>query len=123
MAKKPDGSWHFLLQLPQKLNALTTRDCYPLPRIDSVVHALAGAKWMSSHDLTSSFWQTRMCSADGTATSCSSREKTAFVTPSGQYAWNFMPFGLRNATAHQQRLVGRFVEELLKDGWCDRVAP
>ena len=104
LARKPDGSWRFCCDY-RKLNGVTVRDCYPLPRIDAVLGAMAGSEWFSSHDLTSSFWQTRMCSADGAPGQSPSRDKTAFVVPSGQYAWNFMPFGLRNATAHQQRLV------------------
>ena len=104
LARKPDGSWRFCCDY-RKLNAVTVRDCYPLPRIDAVLGMMAGSEWFSSHDLTSSFWQTRMCTADGAPGQSSSRDKTAFVVPSGQYAWNFMPFGLRNATAHQQRAV------------------
>ena len=109
LTKKPDGSWRFCCDY-RKLNAVTAPDCYPLPRIDATLMAMAGAEWLSSHDLTSSFWQTRMCEADGGPGKATSREKTAFVTASGQYVWNFMPFGLRNATAHQQRQMDTIMD-------------
>ena len=104
LVRKPDGSWRVCSDY-RKLNSVTTRDCYPLPRIDTVINALQGATWFSAHDMTSSFWQTQMCETDGGAGDTSSMLKTAFTTPEGQFCWLRMPFGLVNATAHQQRLM------------------
>ncbi|KZS04622.1 Histone-lysine N-methyltransferase NSD2-like protein [Daphnia magna] len=40
-----------------RLNAVTKRDVYPLPRMDDVFDRLAGAKFFSSLDLMSGYWQ------------------------------------------------------------------
>jgi len=57
-----------------------------LPRIDDSLSALSGAKWFSTLDLASGYWQVPMDPA--------SSDKAAFVTTSGLYEWTVMPFGL-----------------------------
>ena len=39
----------------RKLNKVTKKDCYPLPRIDDMLETLSGAQWFSSLDLASGF--------------------------------------------------------------------
>ena len=73
------------------------KDAYPLPRIDDSLDALGGAKFFSTLDLASGYWQVMM---DKDA-----REKSAFVTTSGLYAWNVLPFGLCNAPSTFERLM------------------
>jgi transposase InsO family protein len=97
LVKKKDGSLRFCIDL-RKLNALTVRDSYSLPRIDETLDALHGAKWFSTLDLKSSYWQVELEEED--------KQKTAFrVGLLGFFECNRMPFGLTNAPATFQRLM------------------
>jgi len=53
---KSDCSIRFCVDY-RKLNSVTKKDVYPLPRIDDCLNALGGCKYYSTFDLASGYWQ------------------------------------------------------------------
>ena len=74
----------------RKLNSITVRDAFPLPRIDEALQAVHSSNWFSSFDLVQGYLQLVMEESD--------IKKTAFRAGStGLYEFTHMPFGLPNA--------------------------
>ena len=97
MVPKKDGTNRMCIDY-RKLNEITVKDAYPLPRIGQTIDALQGAGFFSSLDLASGYWQLPVFHDD--------RHKTAFCTPDGGlFEIVKKPFGLTNATATFQRLM------------------
>ena len=96
LVRKKDGSLRFCIDY-RKVNAVTRKDAYPLPRVDGTLDTLACCKWFTTLDLLSGYWQVAVDPKD--------REKTAFTTYDGLFEFKKMPFGLCNAPATFQRLM------------------
>lgn len=80
-----------------RLNAVTKKDTYPIPRMDDCLDSLGEAQYFSTLDCTAGYWQVPLRQED--------REKTAFTCHDGLFEWIVMPFGLTNAPATFQRAL------------------
>ena len=56
LVRKKDGSMRYYVDF-QKVNDCTCKDVQPLPRIDDTLDALGGARYFSTIDLASGYWQ------------------------------------------------------------------
>ena len=96
LVTKPDGSTRFYIDY-RKVNSVTKKDAYPLPRIEDTLNALGGAMYFTTLDLRSGNWQD--------ALEEKSKEVTVFMTSKGHWEFNVVPFGLTNVPAAFQRLM------------------
>ena len=101
MVKKKNGKFRFCVNY-KPLNDVTKKDNYPLPRIDEILDSLKDAKWFTTLDLASGYWQIKVKEEH--------REKTAFITKFGTYEFKVMPFGLCNAPATFQRTMDKVLK-------------
>ena len=59
LVTKKDGTTRFCMDY-RKLNDVTQKDAYPLPRIDDTLDALCSSRYFSTLDLYSGYWQVEM---------------------------------------------------------------
>ena len=79
------------------LDALTTKDVFPLPLVDECLDTLAGNVWYSKLDANSPYWQVKIKPED--------RSKTGFITKYGLFEFARMAFGLTNSLATYARVI------------------
>ena len=100
---KKDGCKRFCVDFRQ-LNKITKPISYPLPVIDDILARLGEAKYFTTLDLKSGYWQVLMDERD--------REKTAFACHRGLFEFLVMPFGLSGAPPVFMELMNIVLEGL-----------
>ncbi|CAJ2659659.1 unnamed protein product [Trifolium pratense] len=106
LVKKSNGKWRMCVDYTD-LNRACPKDAYPLPNIDKLVDNSSGFKLLSFMDAYSGYNQIKMAEID--------KKKTAFMTESGNYYYNVMPFGLKNAGATYQRMMNKVFNNEIGD--------
>ncbi|WVZ52239.1 hypothetical protein U9M48_003321 [Paspalum notatum var. saurae] len=101
---KKDGTLRLCVDY-RKLNAVTIKNKYPLPRIDDLLDQLKGAKYFSKIDLRSGYHQMKIYEED--------IPKTAFVTRYGHHEFTVVSSVLTNAPAYYMKMMYVILKEEL----------
>ena len=104
MVKKNNGKWQVCVDFTD-LNKTCPKDPFHMPRINQLVNATVGHPWMSFLDAFQGYHQIPLALGD--------QEKTAFVTPTGNYHYKVMPFGFKNTGSTYQRMMTRIFKPQL----------
>lgn len=96
LVKKKNGKLRPCIDY-RRLNAVTTADAFPIPRVQDCLNTVSGSLFFSTFDITSGYHQVPVRKED--------IPKTAFITKYGLYEFKTMPMGLSTASATIQRLM------------------
>ena len=104
LLQKKDGTLRFCIDF-RRLNAHTKKDSYLIPKCPETMESLVGARYFSTMDLKSGFWQVKV--------SEDSRQYTVFTVGSMVvYEFLRMPYSLCNAPVMFQCLMQNCLGEL-----------
>jgi hypothetical protein len=104
LVAKKEGQMRFCVDY-RELNSVTIKDRYPIPNIQLIIYSLHGARYFSTLDLLSGYWQIEREEKH--------KYKTAFICEYGLYEFNCMPFGLCNAPGTFQREMNTVLKGVL----------
>ena len=104
VVKKKSEKWRVCVNFTD-LNKARPKDPIPMPQIDQLVDVTAGHPQMSFLDAFQGYHQILLALED--------QEETAFMTPTGNYRYKVMPFGLKNVGSTYQRMMIRMFEPQL----------
>lgn len=86
------------------LNEITYPSTYQLPKIEDILHSLAGSKYYSTFDLHSSFYQLRLHEDD--------IKYATFTCDFGEFSYTRFPMGLSNSAPFFQKLADKLLQGL-----------
>ena len=104
MVKKKSSKWQVCVDF-MDLNKACPKDPFPMTKIDQLVDATVDHPRMSFLDAFQGYHQIPLALDD--------QEKTAFVTPIGNYHYKVMSFDLKNVGSTYQRMMTRMFESQL----------
>ena len=90
------------------LNKLTIKDSYPLPHYKDFLDNMGSAKYFTSINLHSGYWQCYISDEDILKTACLMRY--------GLYKWVIIPMGLMNAPATFMQTMNKLFSNMLDSG-------
>ena len=104
VVKKKSGKWRVCVDFTD-LNKAYPKDSFPMPRIDHLVVATVDHPQMSFLNAFQGYHQIPLALED--------QEKKTFVTPTRNYHYKVMPFGLKNTRSTYQRMMTKMFEPQL----------
>lgn len=103
LVKKADGGYRLCADF-RRLNKKLIKDTFPIPNINETIDSLAGAKYFTSLDLTSGFFQQKISEEH--------QHYTAITTHRGSFMFRRSPFGLSSSPNAFQRLMSLVLGDL-----------
>ncbi|MBW0517797.1 hypothetical protein O181_057512 [Austropuccinia psidii MF-1] len=91
------------------LNTYTVPDRYPIPRIQETLTQMSRAKYITSMDALKGFHHNVLTHK--------AKKLLRIITHCGIYEYLRMPFGIKNATSHYQRMMNTIFPTELSEGW------
>ncbi|MBW0551700.1 hypothetical protein O181_091415, partial [Austropuccinia psidii MF-1] len=91
------------------LNTYTVPDRYPIPIIKKTLTQLSKAKYITSMDALRGFHQNVL--------TAKAKKLIRIITHCGIYEYLRMPFGIKNAPSHYQRMMNTIFPTELFEGW------
>ena len=104
VVKKKTGKWRVCVDFTD-LNKACPKYPFPMSWINQLVDVTVGHPRMSFFDAFQGYHQIPLVLDD--------QEKTAFITPIGNYHYKVMPFGLKNTGSTYQRMMTKMFEPQL----------
>ncbi|UYV83426.1 hypothetical protein LAZ67_23000969 [Cordylochernes scorpioides] len=101
LVTKRDKTKRFCIDY-RKVNELISSDVHPLPRIEDILDRLAQAKYFSTADISSAYWQVPIHP--------DSRPLLAFATLEALYQPTRLPFGLKTSPQVYERAISQVLQ-------------
>ena len=107
VVRKPNGGVRICVDLTT-LNKDVAREVHPMKSVDDNLAKLQGSQIYTKLDANSGFWQIPLDK--------DSRLFTTFITPTGRFCFNRLPFGISSAPEIFQRMMSNVLHGLEGEG-------